>query len=60
MHLVFQCILWQKKAPYDVKELFKSSGVVGDNLNLVWGGGEPTILKEFDDVFNYFSEDVNF
>lgn len=36
-----------------LKELYKN-GLINSNTNINFGGGEPTILKEFDDLMEFF------
>ncbi len=56
------CDLWSKKeqAPvYSVLQSVKSlmaSGILDKHCYFSWGGGEPSILKEFDEVCSYISD----
>ena len=38
---------------YPLDFLFTTMNSVGDNLHIAWGGGEPTIRKDFNDIFSY-------
>lgn len=44
---------------YELKPLFErmiSDGVLADNLKVEWAGGESTVLKDFDSVFDMLSD----
>jgi poly(ribitol-phosphate) beta-N-acetylglucosaminyltransferase len=48
-----------RKAAYDIKRLFEklsSNNAISKKLSLVWGGGEPILLKSFDDVFSTITD----
>ncbi len=36
---------------YPLEYLFKNLTSVGDDLHIAWGGGEPTVRKDFNDLF---------
>jgi poly(ribitol-phosphate) beta-N-acetylglucosaminyltransferase len=36
---------------YSLEHLFEGLINVGDDLHIVWGGGEPTVRKDFNDLF---------
>jgi organic radical activating enzyme len=38
---------------YSLDHLFKTMNSVGEDLHIAWGGGEPTIRKDFNDLFSY-------
>jgi poly(ribitol-phosphate) beta-N-acetylglucosaminyltransferase len=39
------------KPQYSLENLFNDIDSVGDDLHIAWGGGEPTIRKDFNDLF---------
>ena len=39
------------KPQYSLENLFKKMNTVGDDLHIAWGGGEPTIRKDFNELF---------
>jgi poly(ribitol-phosphate) beta-N-acetylglucosaminyltransferase len=39
------------KPQYSLEYLLKNSNGNGDDLHIAWGGGEPTIRKDFNDLF---------
>ncbi|MFY8300292.1 radical SAM protein [Pseudoalteromonas sp. SS15] len=48
------------KPNYDLKELYEqlcSEGVVNSgNLSIAWGGGEPLLLDDFEDIFSLYMQ----
>ena len=38
---------------YSLEFLFNTMVETGDNLHIAWGGGEPTVRKDFNDIFSY-------
>tara|TARA_Y100000590_G_scaffold468596_1_gene651971 strand:+ start:2532 stop:3872 length:1341 start_codon:yes stop_codon:yes gene_type:complete len=47
------------KANYNIEKIFnkfKKSGVVSKHLDVAWGGGEPTLMENFDNIFKNFTE----
>lgn len=36
---------------YSLENLFKEVDIVEEDLHIAWGGGEPTIRKDFNDIF---------
>ena len=47
------------EAAYDVKHLFEELSInnaISKKLSIVWGGGEPILLKSFDDVFSTITD----
>jgi poly(ribitol-phosphate) beta-N-acetylglucosaminyltransferase len=48
-----------KETAYDIKLLFEelsTNKAISKNLSIVWGGGEPVLLKTFDDVFSTITD----
>jgi poly(ribitol-phosphate) beta-N-acetylglucosaminyltransferase len=41
---------------YSLEHLFEGLNDVGDDLHIAWGGGEPTVRKDFNDLFLSLNE----
>tara|TARA_B100000242_G_C43039706_1_gene484964 strand:+ start:686 stop:1999 length:1314 start_codon:yes stop_codon:yes gene_type:complete len=44
------------KPKYDAIQAIETAPVSDSDLNIVWGGGEPTARPDFDDIFNQFND----
>ncbi|MDA9649334.1 radical SAM protein [Alphaproteobacteria bacterium] len=44
------------KPRYDAIEAIRTAPVSESDLNIVWGGGEPTARPDFDEIFNQFND----
>ena len=38
---------------------FESKGVISKNLTMAWGGGEPLLLDEFENIFSLYTNKLN-
>ena len=55
------CKIWENSTPFYYNALpilkrFKEDGLLDENLLVDWGGGEPLIYPEFEDIFNLCSD----
>lgn len=41
---------------YDLKFLLRDLPKVDESLHIAWGGGEPTVRKDFEELFSYLTE----
>jgi hypothetical protein len=41
---------------YDLKFLLRGLPKVDEGLHIAWGGGEPTVRKDFEELFSYLTE----
>ena len=50
------------KPNYNIKNVFnkfKNANVFSKKINIVWGGGEPTLMDDFDSIFKNFTNALN-